>query len=100
MNDIAKVDHAEPARNARGRPGGDRQAGGAGGKAPPPMVALTAAAEAFDRALHATIGTLTGGLSPAGLAGAAMDWAVHLAAAPGKRMVLAEQARQDLLRLI
>jgi len=61
---------------------------------------LTAAADAADRRLHAALGRLTGGLSPAALLGAYLDWATHLVASPGQRMVLAERARQDLLRLI
>ncbi len=46
----------------------------------------------IDRALHARLAHLTGGLSPAALAGAYWDWAVHLAASPGKQMQLADKA--------
>ncbi|HYA79485.1 MAG TPA: poly-beta-hydroxybutyrate polymerase N-terminal domain-containing protein, partial [Methylocystis sp.] len=46
----------------------------------------------IDRMLHAGVGQLTGGVSPASMAGAYWDWAVHLAAAPGKQLALAQQA--------
>jgi poly[(R)-3-hydroxyalkanoate] polymerase subunit PhaC len=46
----------------------------------------------IDRAVHAAIGQFTYGLSPASLGGAFLDWAVHLAASPGKRMELAAKA--------
>ena len=42
----------------------------------------------FDHALHATVARATGGLSPASLYAAWSDWAVHLAAAPGRRYEL------------
>jgi polyhydroxyalkanoate synthase subunit PhaC len=43
-----------------------------------------------DRLLHALIGRTTGGLSPSGLALAALDWQMHLAQSPAKwqRLVL------------
>ncbi len=56
-------------------------------------------ADEIDRSLHAGIARLTAGLSPASLAAAYFDWAAHLAAAPGKRLKLAEQAVQKALRL-
>ncbi len=57
-------------------------------------------AETIDRSLHARIANVTGGLSPAALVLAYIDWAVHLAAAPGKRAQLAETAVQASIRLI
>ncbi|HXY58047.1 MAG TPA: alpha/beta fold hydrolase [Methylocystis sp.] len=48
--------------------------------------------EFVDRTLHAGLAHLTGGVSPAAMAGAYWDWAIHLAAAPGKRLALAQQA--------
>jgi polyhydroxyalkanoate synthase len=57
-------------------------------------------AEAVDRSLHAGIARVTGGLSPAALALAYIDWAAHLAAAPGKRVQLAETAVQAWVRLL
>ena len=55
--------------------------------------------DAADRALHANLAHFTGGLSPAALAGAYWDWAVHLAASPGKQMQLAEKAWRKAARL-
>jgi poly[(R)-3-hydroxyalkanoate] polymerase subunit PhaC len=49
-------------------------------------------ADMLDRSLHAQIGRYTAGLSPAALALAYFDWAAHLAAAPGKRIGLADEA--------
>ena len=54
---------------------------------------------AFDRALDAMVGQATGGLSPAALALAFLDWSLHLAAAPGKRMELADKALRKATRL-
>jgi polyhydroxyalkanoate synthase subunit PhaC len=51
-----------------------------------------ALAEVVDRLLHAGVAHLTGGLSPAAVAGAYLDWAIHLAASPGKQMLLANKA--------
>ena len=45
-----------------------------------------------DRAVRAGIARLTGGLAPSALAGAFLDWAIHLAASPGKQFELASQA--------
>jgi len=45
----------------------------------------------IDRMQEATLGRMTGGLSPAAIALAFCDWTLHLAAAPGKRMELAEK---------
>ena len=52
-------------------------------------------AEILDRSVHALAARLTSGLSPAALAGAYMDWAVHLASSPGKQLELAS-ARADV----
>ena len=48
--------------------------------------AVTALADLTDRSLHASAAHFTAGLSPAALAQAYLDWATHLANAPGKRM--------------
>ncbi len=47
---------------------------------------------AFDRSLEAAVARFTGGLSPAALALAVIDWSIHLAAAPGKRLALVDKA--------
>jgi polyhydroxyalkanoate synthase len=54
----------------------------------------------IDRALHAALAHATWGLSPGSLLGAFGDWAVHLAAAPGKQVALAVKARRKALRLL
>ncbi len=51
--------------------------------------------DAIDRTLHAAQARLTAGLSPAGLALAWRDWAVHLANQPARQMDLARQALED-----
>ncbi|MBL6456336.1 polyhydroxyalkanoic acid synthase [Belnapia sp. T6] len=56
------------------------------GEAPPVWT------EVLDRALRARLARGTGGLSPAALVGAWMDWAAHLAWAPGLRLRLADHA--------
>jgi len=60
---------------------------------------LAHAPQALDRALNAQLARFTQGISPAALTGACMDWAVHLAAAPGKRWALAVKAQRKLARL-
>jgi polyhydroxyalkanoate synthase len=50
------------------------------------------AAERLDRTLHANMAKFTAGLSPIGLSQVYWSWALHLAAAPGKRMQLAHSA--------
>jgi polyhydroxyalkanoate synthase len=57
------------------------------------------AARELDRALYAGIACWTQGLSPASLVSAAADWAVHLAASPGKQLELLVKAQRKMLRL-
>ncbi|MBI2312388.1 MAG: polyhydroxyalkanoic acid synthase [Betaproteobacteria bacterium] len=54
----------------------------------------------LDRMVHAWMGRLTQGLSPAALAVAYFDWAIHLAIYPGKRVELAEKGLRKLHRFI
>jgi polyhydroxyalkanoate synthase len=71
-------------------------------RALPPAQRASADAErgaALDRALHATVARMTLGLSPAAMLNAWGDWAVHLAASPGKRLDLMEKAFRKALRL-
>jgi polyhydroxyalkanoate synthase len=59
--------------------------------------------EAFrsiDRMSEALIAQATGGFSPAAIALASFDWWLHLAAAPGKRMELANKAFRKSARLL
>lgn len=55
--------------------------------------------ESVDYAMHAAIARVTGGLSPAALANAYMDWAMHLALSPGKQSELASKAMRKWVRL-
>jgi polyhydroxyalkanoate synthase len=60
---------------------------------------VTATGDVMDRALHAAIARFTAGLSPAGIGNAYLDWAVHLAMAPGKQLQLAHKAIRKTIRL-
>jgi len=64
----------------------------------PDSYASTALAEIVDRSVHAATARMTSGLSPIALAIAYLDWASHLAFAPGKRAQLAEKAFKKSLR--
>ena len=61
--------------------------------------AVTALADITDRSLHAAIARVTMGLSPSALAHAYLDWATHLAGAPGKRLQLVDKAFRKAVRL-
>jgi polyhydroxyalkanoate synthase len=50
------------------------------------------AAKALDDTVHAQLARASMGLSPISLALAYADWALHLAASPGRQMVLAQRA--------
>jgi polyhydroxyalkanoate synthase len=67
---------------------------------PPPRdsYASTALGDVVDRSIHAAIARFTLGLSPAALAAASLDWAAHLAIAPGKQLQLVEKARRKAMR--
>jgi len=54
----------------------------------------------FDRLAHASLGRLTGGLSPSSLTMAYWDWLVHLLQAPGKRAQLAAKAATKTSRFL
>jgi polyhydroxyalkanoate synthase len=62
------------------------------------MPAEVEAQTMLDRLLHATIGRFTGSISPASVALAYTDWALHLAAAPGKWQRLQEKAARKAAR--
>jgi polyhydroxyalkanoate synthase subunit PhaC len=49
----------------------------------------------FDRAFHAMLAGLTGGISPVALSLAYFDWAAHLAASPQRRMAISQDALQS-----
>ena len=50
------------------------------------------ATKALDETFRGFLSRTTMGLSPIALALAAADWAMHLAASPGRQMVLAQRA--------
>ena len=92
-----------PAGPAVRRPPGPDRASHHGSTASLPAAArdsyvVTALADVTDRSLHAVMARLTLGLSPAALAAAYLDWAVHLAASPGKRLQLVDKAARKALR--
>lgn len=63
-----------------------------------PTVAFESA-PSMDRLIHAWQARFTGGLSPASLMLAYLDWLVHLSNTPGKQLSLIEQAWRDAFRL-
>jgi polyhydroxyalkanoate synthase len=63
-------------------------------QAPPPE------AYRFDRAFHSMLASLTGGISPIALSLAYIDWAWHLAGAPQRQMVIAQDALQNTNKLL
>ncbi|MEX6725359.1 PHA/PHB synthase family protein [Parapedomonas caeni] len=79
------------------------------GLAPPPAAAgefgqdgahaSAAVGDVLDKSLHALTARMTGGLSPAALAGAYFDWAAHIALSPGKQLQLWDKAVRKTLRL-
>ncbi len=60
--------------------------------------ASTAIVEIMDRAVHASLGRVTAGLSPSALAAAYLDWATHLAFSPGKQLQLVQKAQKKATR--
>lgn len=60
---------------------------------------MNGVAETLDRASFAAIAQATHGLSPATMAQAFSDWAMHLAVSPGKQMQLAGKADHKVFRL-
>jgi polyhydroxyalkanoate synthase len=70
----------------------------AGGVRERDSYAVTALADVTDRSLHAAVARVTMGLSPAAMVHAYLDWATHLAGAPGKRMQLVDKAFRKGMR--
>lgn len=54
----------------------------------------------LDRAFHAMLARFTGGLSPAALSLAWLDWSLHLAAAPERRIEIARNVLRDSRRFV
>jgi polyhydroxyalkanoate synthase len=67
---------------------------------PPQYESSAEAYRTIDRVREALTGQMSGGISPAALAVAMFDWSLHLAAAPGKRMELADKAARKMSRLM
>ncbi|MGM9488178.1 PHA/PHB synthase family protein [Ideonella sp. YS5] len=65
----------------------------------PPDSPAGEASEGFDRWLHAQLGHLTAGVSPAALQLAAVDWLSHLALSPAKQAELVHKAWRKAQRL-
>ncbi|SDA16509.1 alpha/beta hydrolase [Sphingomonas sp. NFR15] len=61
---------------------------------------LDAVADVIDRVTGAALARLTGGLSPASIGAAFLDWAVHLAISPGRQLQLAADADRQILRFL
>lgn len=59
---------------------------------------VTALSDITDRSLHAALARFTFGLSPAAISAAYLDWLVHLIAAPGKRLQLADKMARKSMR--
>ena len=74
------------------------------GEPPPPDdeddYSAKAFAEVTDRAVHAQIARLTGGVSPLALSEAWSDWAMHLGTSPGKRTQIGIKAIRKAVRLL
>ena len=64
-----------------------------------PDAARQAAFEAMDRMRDILVSRYSGGISPASLALAYMDWALHFQAAPGKQLEMAQKTFRKLGRL-
>lgn len=56
--------------------------------------------ESLDRLIHAAMGRMTGSISPASLALAYTDWALHLSQSPGKWRRLGEKAVRKTARFM
>ena len=54
---------------------------------------------AIDQSVHASVARMTAGLSPAALAEAWFDWAIHAAFSPGKQATLAVKLLRKQMRL-
>jgi len=53
-----------------------------------------------DRAFHAMLARMTGGISPVALLLAYTDWLSHLAASPRRQVEISQEAVQDAKRLL
>jgi polyhydroxyalkanoate synthase subunit PhaC len=58
--------------------------------------ALSADLEVVDHLLNAMMAQVTGGVSPAAVASAWIDWGLHLASSPAKQVALTQKAISDV----
>jgi polyhydroxyalkanoate synthase subunit PhaC len=65
-----------------------------------PSYAATTFGDTLDRSVHAAAARYTGGLSPAAIIEAYMDWLTHLATSPGKQLQLVETASRKAFQLL
>ncbi|WP_431858062.1 PHA/PHB synthase family protein [Azospirillum sp.] len=85
-----------------GTPPATRQPSDTAARAPSPAYSfpyLPIRGEIIDRLVHAWQGRFSLAISPAAIALAFADWAMHLGNAPGKQAVLADKAMRKLVRL-
>ncbi len=105
QTNAAAADHAAAPRNAAQPAAGPHanglQAGGLRGDGTPAAARAfpPETADTLDRTFRAALAQATSGVSPFALAATWMDWAVHLAVAPGRRWALATQALADAQRV-
>jgi poly[(R)-3-hydroxyalkanoate] polymerase subunit PhaC len=95
----SKVKPSLPSRPTRVPQEATIETGGTGRPEGADSFTASAFADISDRSLHAAIAHLTGGLSPAALAQAYLDWAAHLTYSPGKRRQLLDKAIRKAIRL-
>ncbi len=80
--------------------GQDLHLPGKAGASPAPNPISASEDHVADRAFHAMLARLTGGISPAALSLAYMDWAWNLATAPQRQMEIVQEAVRGAGRLL
>ncbi|MGD9844883.1 MAG: PHA/PHB synthase family protein [Variibacter sp.] len=97
--DISAPASADTALPPRRRPSALRESHAAASrKHAPDSYTVTALSDVMDRSAHAIMARFTLGISPAALIEAYLDWATHLAFAPGKQLQLADKAVRKSVR--